>query len=94
MPLFKYQPYYNYTGPTSSQPSREKLSTDQVQRNMDLFFDEIGSYFSDVEATIEPVGSGFIGITTDITQDDCDARVKRCLNSLDLFANKYPDRGG
>jgi hypothetical protein len=88
MPVFKYQPYYEYNGPTKSDPFREELSADQIKRNMSLFFDEIGSCFSDVGATIEPVGGGFIGITADITQADCDARVKRCLNSLDLFANK------
>jgi hypothetical protein len=90
MPLFKYLPYYKYNGPTSSQPLREELSEDEIKHNMSLFFDEIGSYFSDVGATIEPVGVGIIGITADISQDDCDARVKRCLNSLDLFANKVP----
>jgi len=88
MPLFKYQPYYKYNGPTLSQPFRKELTSDEVSRNMSLFFDEIGSYFNDVGATVEPVGDGFIGITADITQDDCDERVKRCLNSLDLFANK------
>ena len=90
MPLFKYQPYYKYNGPTLSQPFREELSADDVKRNMSLFFDEIGAHFADVGATVEPVGDGFIGITADITQEDCDARVKRCLNSLDLFANKIP----
>ncbi|WP_049458538.1 hypothetical protein [Stenotrophomonas maltophilia] len=88
MPLFKYQPYYKYNGPTLSQPFREELNPDQVSHNMSLFFDEIGSYFTDVGATVEAVGGGFIGITADITQDDCDSRVKRCLNNLDLFANR------
>ncbi|WP_434026807.1 hypothetical protein [[Pseudomonas] boreopolis] len=90
MPLFKYQPYYQYNGPTLSQPFLEELSADEVKRNIGLFFDEIGSYFADVGATVEPIGGGFIGITADITQDDCDERVKRCLNNLDLFANRVP----
>lgn len=88
MPLFKYQPYYKYNGPTLSQPFREELSAEQAGRNINLFFDEVGSYFTDVGATIEPSGDGFICITADITQQDCDERVKRCLNSLDLFAIK------
>ncbi len=88
MPIFRYQPYYKYNGPTRSQPFRAELSADDVERNMGLFFDEIGSYFQDVDATVEPVGDGIIAITAEITQDDCDERVKRCLNSLDLFADK------
>ena len=88
MPTFRYQPYYKYNGPTLSQPFREELRAEQVQHNMDLFFQDIGHYFTDVGATIEPIDEGFIAITADITQADCDERVKRCLNALDLFANK------
>lgn len=88
MPQFKYKPYYYYNGPTHAEPLREELSADEVSRNMSLFFDEIGDYFKDVGATVEPVGDGFIGITSEITQEECDARVKRCLNNLDLYATK------
>lgn len=92
MPVFKYQPYYKFNGPTLSQPFREELSADDVTRNMSLFYNEIASYFEDVGATVEPIGNGFIAITADISQDECDARVKRCLNSLDLFASKTTTR--
>jgi hypothetical protein len=33
---------------------------------------------------------GFVSINANITQIDCDERVKNCLNSLDLFANRIP----
>ena len=88
MPTFKYQPYYQYNGPSSSHPFREKLSVEQVRQNMDLFFQDIGHFFTDVGATVEPIGDGYVAITADITQNECDERVKRCLNGLDLFANK------
>lgn len=88
MPQFKYKPYYYYNGPTHAEPLREELGADDVSRNMRLFFEEIGHYFADVGAVVEPVDDGCIGITAAITQEDCDARVKRCLNNLDLFATK------
>jgi len=88
MPLFKYQPYYQYNGPTRSEPFREELEKDEVDRNMNLFFKEIEMYFVDVVATVEKMSESIVGISSEITQEDCDARVKKCLNSLDLFANK------
>lgn len=90
MSIFKYQPYYMYNGPTVSQPFREELSEEQVKFNIDQFFQDLGHFFMDVGAKFEAVGDGFVAITADITQDECDERVKRCLNSLDLYANKAP----
>lgn len=88
MPNYKYEPYYHYNGPTHSQPLRVELSAEEAGRRLALFFAEIGSYFEDVGATVEPVGTGVVSITAEINQFDCDERVKRCLNSLDLFARK------
>jgi len=45
-------------------------------------------YFTDVDAKVEKFSNGIVGISSEITQDDCDSRVKKCLNNLDLFANK------
>lgn len=88
MPQFKYKPYYYYNGPTHAEPLREELSEDAVSRNMGLFIEEIGNYFADLGAIVEPLSDGCIGITAEITEEDCDARVKRCLNNLDLYATK------
>jgi hypothetical protein len=90
MPMFKYQPFYKYNGPTRSDPFREELSVEEVKYNIELFYNEIGSYFKNVRATIERHDNGFIEIDANITQADCDERVKRCLNNLDLFANRVP----
>lgn len=90
MPVYKYQPYYQYDGPTHSQPFREELSAEECEFNKESFFDEVDRYFDDGEATFERTSDNFIYITTDITQIECDERVKRCLNSLDLYAKRVP----
>lgn len=92
MPTFKYQPYYKYNGPTSSQPFREELSAEEAGCKIGLFFDEINLHFANISATFELIGNGFVAITADITQQECDERVKNCLNSLDLFAIRVPAR--
>lgn len=88
MPTFKYRPYYFYNGPSLAEPFRQQLNEEVVLRNMGCFFTEVGVYFEDIGAQVEPLGGGVIGITTDASQVDCDERVKKCLNSLDLYAQK------
>lgn len=86
MPTFKYKPYYEYKGPTLSDPLREKLSPEDSLRNINYFFDGIDRYFEG-GYIIERVGDA-VSITGEISEKDCDDRVKKCLNSLDLFAIK------
>lgn len=88
MPAYKYQPYYSYFGPSHSEPFREKLSADEIERRLELFFSEIGIFFDGIDAVIKTIDSDTISITTALTQQDCDARVKKCLNNLDLYAKK------
>lgn len=88
MSTFKCRPYYAYNGPSFSEPFRQQLSEEVATRNMGCFFDEVANYFEDVGARVEPRGDGVIAIATDVSQADCDNRVKRCLNSLDLYAQK------
>lgn len=88
MPLYKYQPYYKYDGPNRSQPFREELTPDEVEYNIECFFSEIERYFVDGTAEFERLPKDCIGITSDISEADCDERVKLCLNSLDLYAHK------
>ncbi|RYA22844.1 hypothetical protein CRU96_10765 [Malaciobacter halophilus] len=90
MAVFKYKPYYQYDGPTHSQPFRTELSLDNIQFNIEQFYSDLYNYFNDIEVNIEKEEDGFVSITADITQEDCDERVKNCLNSLDLFANRIP----
>lgn len=90
MPTYKYQPYYQYNGPTHSEPMREELSTEEAKQRLDLFIDEIGAYFENVGVQIETTIGGVVCVSTDLMQKDCDDRVKRCLNNLDLYAKKIP----
>ena len=87
MATYKYKPYYKYDGPTHSDPFREELDLEQQKENIEDFFSEIEHYFeSDVK--FERRDDNYIWITSNISQEDCDGRVKRCLNSLDLFAHR------
>ncbi|WP_411833526.1 hypothetical protein [Pseudoxanthomonas mexicana] len=70
------------------QKFREELSPDEVDRRIESFFAEVGRYFEDTGAVIQPIQGGIVSITTDASQKECDERVKRCLNSLDLYAEK------
>jgi hypothetical protein len=87
MPLYKYQPFYEYDGPTHAQPFRDELSSDEAEENIEGFYSEIENYFDD-DAKFERKEDGFIYITSNVTQAECDEQVKRCLNGLDLYANK------
>lgn len=89
MSEYKYKPYYKYNGPTRDQPFREELSAEEVNRRLELFFIQVGSYFGDDDAAVvRPIQDGAISITTGLTQKKCDDKVKICLNILDLYAWK------
>jgi hypothetical protein len=87
MAIYKYQPYYKYDGPTNSEPFREELDLEQQKENIEDFFSEIERYFES-DTKFERRDDNYIWITSDISQNDCDERVKRCLNSLDLYAHR------
>lgn len=89
MQIFGYQPYYRFGGPAKSDPLREELTDEEAERRIELFFNEIRIYFLDIEATFERHDKGGLTIKAPISQRDCDERVKRCLNNLDLLANKF-----
>jgi hypothetical protein len=87
MPVFKYKPYYQYDGPTHSDPFREELSPEEADEHIESFFQEIEQYFDEDSVDLKMEGD-LISITGEINENDCDEVVKKCLNSLDLFANK------
>jgi hypothetical protein len=88
MSTFKYKPYYKYDGPTHSNPLREELSPEEAEERVRCFFEDIEHYFEEDIAIKKE--NDLVSITGKIKQEDCDEAVKRCLNSLDLFANKIP----
>ncbi|MBM9912912.1 MULTISPECIES: hypothetical protein [Stenotrophomonas] len=92
MAEFKYKPYYAFNGASRADPFRDHLEKEEVERNLRLFFDEIGYYFEGGQCMIERDDDGVLSITTDLAEPECDERVKRCLNGLDLFATKIHGR--
>jgi hypothetical protein len=88
MPTYKYQPYYQYSGPTRAEPDRERLSEDDVEHRLTKFQEEISNFFNDIEVSIKTEPGNILCLTTEINKMDCDDRVKRCLNELDLYARK------
>lgn len=88
MPTFKYKPYYSYTGPTHSQPFREQKSQEEAERSLELFYSELDHHFGGYEITTKREPGGVVSITVEMSEKDCDERVKNCLNDNDLYANK------
>lgn len=88
MNTFTYKPYYKYDGPTHSNPLREELSPEEAEERVRCFFEDIVNYFEE-NIAINKEGD-IVSISGDIEQSDCDELVKKCLNSLDLFAHKLP----
>jgi len=88
MSIYIYQPYYRYDGVTRAQPFREKLTQDDIEDNIESFFSDIDRYFDANTATFRRLSGNCLEITTDISETDCDDRVKFCLNNLDLYSHK------
>ena len=88
MNRYFYSPYYQYNGVTHSQPFREELTLEEVNYNIESFFSDIQQYFDEDTVIIERITENCIKITTEISEIECDERVKNCLNSLDLYAHK------
>lgn len=87
MPSFRYEPYYEYSGPTRADPFRELLSDEGVQRNREWFFAHIDGCFAGTDAVVA-IADGIVSIETNMPEADCDDIVKRHLNAFDLFARK------
>ena len=88
MPTYRYQPYYNYAGPSHSQPFREELSPEQVQDNLAFFFENLDSHFAGTDAVVSHDNAGTASIATTLSESQCDEIVKGLLNYLDLYAHK------
>lgn len=89
MAVFKYKPFYEYSGPTRSDPFRERLSDEQIHQNMQAFYNHLEDEFSNTDALFETDSTGTVSIITLVlSEKDCDEIMKRHLNSLDFFANK------
>ena len=88
MSIYKYQPFYEYNGVTHSEPCREELNQEEIEFNIESFFSDIDRYFQNNTAIFKRFSENCLEITTDISEAECDERVQKCLNSLDLYSNK------
>lgn len=88
MNTYKYRPYYQYNGPSVSQPLREKLSDEDQERNIKLFYEDVQSMFEDENAAFSIDSEGVVSVQTDIPKQECDDRIAKILVSPDLYGNK------
>lgn len=87
MSTFKYKPFYQYNGPTHSDPLRDELSSEEAEDRVRYFFEDIENYFENGNVSIAKDGD-LVLISGELSQQECDETVKVLLNSLDLFAKK------
>lgn len=88
MNTYRYKPYYHYNGPSIGDPLRERLTHDNEERNIELFYADVLSTFEADEAVITRDDEGVVSIQTYLPKQDCDARVAQLLINLDLFGSK------
>ncbi len=87
MAVFSYQIYYAYK-PSISNPLLDELNQEEVGRNIGLLIDDLKSHFGDIGGSVDSSSNGFISITVDLTQKECDKIIKGYLSPLNLLAKK------
>lgn len=94
MNRFAYRVYYEYNGPSHSNPLRSPKDSHEISEALGHFPNELPHYLSDQDATIssEPTkkdpNSVIVFVATVLDETATDEAVKRCLNGLDLFGQK------
>jgi hypothetical protein len=86
--------YYQYNGPSHSDPFRSLKNSHEISEALRHFPNELPHYLSDQDAmvTSEPTkkepNSIIVFVATILDEAQTDEAVKRCLNGLDLFGEK------
>jgi len=94
MNRFAYRVYYEYNGPSHSDPFRSPKDSQEISDALSNFPNELPHYLSDQEATVasEPTkkdpNSIIVFVGTALDEAATDEAVKRCLNGFDLFGEK------
>ncbi|OUM73742.1 hypothetical protein AUC60_11770 [Pseudomonas caspiana] len=88
MNTYKYRPYYQYNGPSASNPLREMLTDDEQERSISLFYTDVLSRFEDDYAVISRDAEGVLSIQTLLPKQECDDRIAQLLTALDLYGIK------
>jgi hypothetical protein len=93
MNRFTYRAYYEFNGPSRDDPFRSEKTTDEAAEALSRFplelehFVESGSIV-EVPLSTRDSNSSFVTVVTPANEAQVDEAVKRCLNGLDLFAQK------
>lgn len=87
MPTYKYRPYYQFNGPTASNPFREEKTPEEVEQSLEFFYSELTNHFGDIPHQVHKF-DGIVSVTADIPEEKCDSLVANCLNDNDLYADK------
>jgi hypothetical protein len=94
MNRFAYRVYYEYNGPSKSDPFRSPKDPHEIAEALRNFPNELPHFLSDQDATVsdEPTqtdaNSIIVFVVTTLSEAATDEAVKRCLNGLDLFGQK------
>lgn len=88
----RYKVYYEFNGPTKSDPLRTEKNKEQIAEALDRVRFELSVYLDDEGARIStsPDSPNAIILTVETTEPDqrVTLSMKHCLNGLDLFATK------
>ena len=89
---YRYRVYYEFNGPTKSDPFQTLKDEEQIADALDRVSSELSVYLDDDDAkiTTSPEGRNAIVLTVETTRtDDLFLRsLTKCLRGLDLFASK------
>ncbi len=94
MNRFAYRVYYQYDGPTRSDPLRSPKDSHEVFEALRHFPSALPHYLADQNATVssEPTkkdpNSIIVFVATVLDETATDDAGKICLNGLDLFGKK------
>jgi hypothetical protein len=94
MNRFAYRVYYQYNGPSHSDPLRSPKDSDEIGEALRYFPNELCHYLSDQDATVSheqtknKPNSIIVFVATVLEEAKTDDAVKLCLNGLDLFGEK------
>jgi len=97
MNRFSYRVYYQYNGPTKSDPLRSRRTDEEIAYSLKRVGEELPYHISDKKAVVtnlapppdsQSTHSVHIVVSTTLDEPTTDEAVKTCLGSLDLFGEK------
>lgn len=94
MNRFSYRVYYEYNGPSRSNPFRSRKDPHEITEAVRKFPNDLLHFLSDQGGTVSvapdkmDVNSIIVSVVTTLDETSTDEDVKRCLNAFDLFGEK------